>query len=162
MLPTAVGTQSTQSTELNAQDHKDQDPCTSLTSAVQKELAKQEVHADDNACKYQNKTPEALQAKTTRDLLRAEKAHIYNVAHTMASRVPQQKVHAVTKALKKAQAVPNERHMKKKGIVQDECQEMLRDLQTLNVPVEKLNEVVHVVGRGFGLEIKDNVSMWTT
>ena len=38
---------------------------------------------------------------------------------------------------------------------------MLRDLQTLNMPVEKLNEVVHVVGRGFGLEINDNVSMHT-
>jgi hypothetical protein len=38
---------------------------------------------------------------------------------------------------------------------------MLRDLQTLNMPVEKLNEVVHIVGRGFGLEIKDNVSIRT-
>jgi hypothetical protein len=120
------------------------------------------VRADDNARKYRNKTREALRAKTTRDLLRAEKARIYNAARAMAGRVPQQKARAVTKALEKAQAVvPNERHMKKKGIVQDECWEMLRDLQTLNVPVEKLNEVVHVVGRGFGLEIKDNVSTRT-
>lgn len=38
---------------------------------------------------------------------------------------------------------------------------MLRDLQTLNVPVERLNEVIHVVGRGFGLKIKDNISVHT-
>jgi hypothetical protein len=67
----------------------------------------------------------------------------------------------VTKALEKARATPNEHYMKVKGVVQDECREMLRDLQTLNVPVEKLNEVVHIVGRGFGLEIKDNVSICT-
>jgi hypothetical protein len=67
----------------------------------------------------------------------------------------------VTKALEKSCAAPNERYMKVKGVVQDECREMLRDLQTLNVPVEKLNEVVHVVGRGFGLEIRDNVSTRT-
>ena len=79
----------------------------------------------------------------------------------MAGHVPLQKARTVTKALEKAQAVPNERQMKKKGVVQDECREMLRDLQTLNMPVEKLNEVVHVVGRGFGLETKDNVSMHT-
>ena len=30
---------------------------------------------------------------------------------------------------------------------------MIRDLQTLNVPVEKLNEVVHIVGKGFGLKL---------
>jgi hypothetical protein len=67
----------------------------------------------------------------------------------------------VTKALENARAIPDQRYMKTKGVVQDECREMLRDLQTLNVPVEKLNEVVHVVGRGFGLEIKDNVSTHT-
>jgi hypothetical protein len=45
---------------------------------------------------------------------------------------------AVSKALAKAKAIPNERHLKDKGIVQEECREMIRDLQTLNVPVEKL------------------------
>jgi hypothetical protein len=51
--------------------------------------------------------------------------------------------------------------MKKKGIVQEECREMLRDLQTLNVPVEKLNEVVHVVEKGLGVKVMDNVSTRT-
>jgi hypothetical protein len=132
--------------KINVQDHENQDPRSSPTSAVQKELTKQRARADDNARKYRNKAREALRAKTTRDLLRAEKARIYNAARANASRVPQQKARAVTKALEKACAAPNERYMKVKGVVQDECREMLRDLQTLNVPVEKLNEVVHVVG----------------
>ena len=38
---------------------------------------------------------------------------------------------------------------------------MIRDLQTLNVPVEKLNEVVHIVGKGFGLKVMDNMSTRT-
>lgn len=68
-------------------DRENQDPCSSVsspTSAVQKELAKQRARADDNARKYRNKAPEALRAKTTRDLLRAEKARIYNAARAKA------------------------------------------------------------------------------
>jgi hypothetical protein len=146
---------------INALDRENQDPQSLPTSAIQQELARQRARADDNARRYRNKAREALRAKTTRDLLRAEKAQIYNVSHARAARVPQQKQRAVSKALEKAKAVPNERHLKHKGIVQEESREMIRDLQTLNVPVEKLNEVVHIVGKGFGLKVMDNVSART-
>ena len=80
------------------------------------------MHANDNARKYRNKAREALRAKTTRDLLRAEKAQIYNAARARlgAARVPQQKQRAVSKALEKAKAIPNERPLKHKGIVKEE------------------------------------------
>jgi hypothetical protein len=146
---------------INALDRENQDPRSSPISAVQQELARQRARADDNARRYRNKAREALRAKTTRDLLRAEKAQIYNAARAKAARVPKQKQHAVAKALEKAKAIPKERYMKKKGVVQEECRGMLRDLQTLNVPVEKLNEVVHVVGKGLGLKVMDNVSTRT-
>ena len=83
---------------------------------MQKELTKQQACADDNARRYRNKAREALQAKTTRDLLCAEKAHIYNVACANASCVPQQKAHAVTKALQKACTAPNEHYMKVRAL----------------------------------------------
>ena len=142
-------------------DRENQDPRSSLTSAVQQELARQRARADDNARRYRNKAREALRAKITRDLLRAEKAQIYHASRARAARVPQQKHRAVSKALEKVKAIPNERHLNHKGIVQEECREMIRDLQTLNVPVEKLNEVVHIVGKGFGLKVMDNVSART-
>ena len=35
---------------------------------------------------------------------------------------------------------------------------MLRELQVLSVPVDKVNAVVHTVAKGFGLRVKDDVS----
>lgn len=35
---------------------------------------------------------------------------------------------------------------------------MLHELQVLNVPVKKINAVIHAVSKGFGLNVKDNVS----
>jgi predicted metal-binding transcription factor (methanogenesis marker protein 9) len=61
-----------------------------------------------------------------------EKVCIYNVVRAKASCVPQQKACAMTKALKKARATPNEHYMKVKGVVQDKCWEMLRDLHFLS------------------------------
>jgi hypothetical protein len=55
-------------------------------------------------------------------------------------------------------AGPGDLYMKEKGIIKEACREMLRELQVLNVPVEKVNDVVHVVARGFGLKVKDKVS----
>jgi len=92
---------------INALDCKNQDPWSLPISAVQQELARQQAHANDNTCRYWNKAWEALCAKTTHDLLHAEKAQIYNVAHAKAAQVPKQKQHAVEKALKKAKAIPN-------------------------------------------------------
>ncbi|KAF8235594.1 hypothetical protein L208DRAFT_1392217 [Tricholoma matsutake] len=69
-----------------------------------------------------------LHAKTTRDLLCAEKAQIYNASRARATRVPQQKQCAVSKVLKKGKSIPNERHLKHRGIVQEEYREMIRDL----------------------------------
>src|ERR1700733_10101086 len=92
---------------INALDRENQDPRNSLTSAIQQELARQRVRANDNARKYRNKAREALRAKTTCDLLHAEKAQIYNAARARAARVPQPKQCAVSKALKKVKAIPN-------------------------------------------------------
>ncbi|KAF8220367.1 hypothetical protein L208DRAFT_1416848, partial [Tricholoma matsutake] len=62
------------------------------------------------------------------DLLCAEKAQIYNASCARAARVPQQKQREVSKALEIVKSIPYERHLKHRGIVQEECREMIRDL----------------------------------
>lgn len=49
--------------------------------------------------------------------------------------------------------------MKEKGIIKEDSREMLQELQVLNVPVEKLDEAVHVMTRGFGLNVVDSISV---
>jgi hypothetical protein len=139
-------------------DSENRDPRTSPTTLLKSELEKERARADGNARKLHNKTREAQRAKTARDLLRLEKHRLIHISRMRASRVPNQKQLAVGRALKKVAAGPGDLYMKEKGVIKEDCREMLRELQVLNVPVEKVNDVVHVVAKGFGLNVKDSVS----
>jgi hypothetical protein len=144
--------------KINASTSENSDPSTSPTAPLKEELEKQRARANDNARKLHNKAREAQRAKSTRDILRLEKRQLSHMSRMQSSRVPNQKQLAVARALKKAMAGPGDLYMKENGVIKEECREMLRELQVLNVPVEKVNAVVHVVAKGFGLKVKDNVS----
>jgi hypothetical protein len=144
--------------KINASNTENRDPRTSPTALLKTELKKQCARADDNARKLHNKAREAQRAKTARDVLRLEKRQLTHMSRMRASRVPNQKQLAVARALKQAAARPGDLYMKDKGVIKEDCREMLRELQVLNVPVEKINAVIHVVAKGFGLNVKDQVS----
>jgi hypothetical protein len=131
--------------KINVSNSENYDPRTSPTAPLKKELEKQRARADENACKLHNKACEAQHAKSTRDILCVEKRQLSHISRMQDSRVPNQKQLAVARALKKAMAGPGDLYMKEKGIIKEACQEMLWELQVLNVPVEKVNDMVHVL-----------------
>lgn len=144
--------------KINTSNSENCDPCTSSTAVLKIELEQQCAQADDNAHRLHNKAREAQHAKTTRDLLRLEKCQLTHMSCMQASRVLNQKQLAVARALKKAATGPGNLYMKEKGVIKEDCREMLQELQVLNVLVEKVNAVVHAVAKGFSLTVKDNVS----
>ncbi|KZP10314.1 hypothetical protein FIBSPDRAFT_913879 [Athelia psychrophila] len=47
--------------------------------------------------------------------------------------------------------------MKEKGIITDKAREMVRELAGCNVPIARVNDVVHAVSKGLGVNVADSI-----
>lgn len=70
------------------------------------------------------------------------------------ARAPARITLAANKGAKKAGTV----HMREHGAISESCREMVRELVKCGVPVDNVNDVIHIVCEGFGFEVPDGIS----
>jgi hypothetical protein len=110
---------------------------------------------------------QATELSDTRDLLSQAETHTkglnkkINKLRMRSDRAADSKAKAVEKAVSQVSTATHTYNLKQKGAVTDEARSMVRDLVQLGVPVENVNNVVHVVSEPLGVTVCGDISKRT-
>ncbi|GLB43920.1 hypothetical protein LshimejAT787_1501040 [Lyophyllum shimeji] len=119
---------------------------------------KEQLYSSDLARRLHNSVKQVTWAKNTNSDLRADRRRALHTAAVQKFRAVNQEENAIQKALNRAHLAPAELYLKDKGVVKNNCREMLRDLASLNVLVNNVGAVIQTVVEGIRMELKDTVS----
>ncbi|KAF8871626.1 hypothetical protein BD779DRAFT_1680239 [Infundibulicybe gibba] len=132
-----------------------------LITAVRRELERQKAKVHQLMQSLRNKGKEANRAWDMRDRLRREKNQLLHASRMKQARESGQRQRIATKALSHAGNEWSVSHLKHRGVVKDSCRAMIRNLAVCNVPESHINNVIHFVGRGLGVDVMDSVDART-